>query len=64
MHNTAHTMYNTKKWEANMKSMYYKHHTIKTNKTHLTNLTKYPQAIFNIIFSKTQQKHEIQEIKG
>ena len=47
-----------------MKSMYYKHHTIKTNKTHLINLTKYPQAIFNIIFSKTQQKHKIQEIKG
>ena len=45
-------------------NMYFRHHTTKTNKTHSTNSTKYPQTIFNIIFSNLKQKHKIQEIKG
>ena len=56
MHKTTQTMYNTQKWETNMKSMYYRHHTTKTNKTHTSNSTKYPQTIFKHHMFKSQQK--------
>ena len=41
-----------------MKSMYYEHHTIKTNKTHSTNSAKYPQTIFehHIFQNSTETK--------
>ena len=66
MHNTTQTRYNTQKWDTRMKNMYCEHQTIKTNKTHITNSTKiYPNHIrTSFFFSKTQQKHKIQEIKG
>ena len=63
MHNTTQTKYTTQEWEANMKNMYSRYHTTKTNKTHSSDSTKFSQTIFNIIFSKLNKK-TIQEIKG
>ena len=46
-------------------NMHCEHHTIKNNRTHITNSTKYTQTIFeHLIFQNSTKKPKIQEIKA